>query len=586
MGNKVGMSEITDFSDDLQEASEAIRSQLDQVKESIETINGMNSFSGKAAKEAKQYFGELHGTILESFKGLFDDLEENLQQHIQTFESNVDPSDSTIIQSDYLQEVKEEINEVFEDLKEQDESIHDTIKDVSDISSATPPSFLDVDEWKSKTDRKIKELNEDLDAFTGEGDETDVKATMNQIEKAMNNAKANEGKARFADFEGASKMIELKKLQDYNENKKEEQTGKAEDVKKSTIKNLNNTSSKNIVNKVYQEFKDGDIGYDKYLTILDSVKNTSENTDKTGIEKKSAIAFIDYLEDHDMLDQYVKDNLDDKSSFYLKQSKEDYKNKDIDKATYDSIRSGVLEDGSTFIEDASENKMPISVSKQTKNKVVQWGNKKYIESTIVHKDDDPEHGYLIGEDNEFKYGTILAGAGYYENDWKKQQDQTGGTTKGSLIHVGGETDSDVVDGRFHQDLLKGEIAAKNGGSSVFGLNAPLPLIKAEGKAQEIEGSVQAGPDTLAEGWGIGGKGSLLKGKTHGGFDEGSIGFSAKGALAEGEGSVYVPIPFTDTEAKLTGGASAGSIGGEGKFGKEMKVDLRFLLGFKLGVKFE
>src|SRR5699024_377292 len=115
----------------------------------------MSSFSGKAAKEAKQYFGELHLKILESFRGLFDDLEANLQQHIDTFGSEVDSSDSAIIKSSYLQEVKEDINEVFEDLEKQDEIIHDTIKEGSDISSATSPSFSDVDEWKKKQKKNI-----------------------------------------------------------------------------------------------------------------------------------------------------------------------------------------------------------------------------------------------------------------------------------------------------------------------------------------------------------------------------------------------------------------------------------------------
>src|SRR5690625_7047923 len=82
--------------------------------------------------------------ILESLRDVFDDLEANLQQHIDKFGSDVDSSDSAIIKSSYLQEVKEDINEVSEDLEKQDEIIHDTIKEVSDISSATPPSFSDV----------------------------------------------------------------------------------------------------------------------------------------------------------------------------------------------------------------------------------------------------------------------------------------------------------------------------------------------------------------------------------------------------------------------------------------------------------
>jgi len=231
MSHKVDISEVHEFSDDLQGASEEIQSSLIKVKKGIENINGMSSFSGKAAKEAKQYFGELHLTILESFRGLFDDLEANLQQHIEKFGSDVDSSDSAIIKSSYLQEVKEDINEVFEDLEKQDEIIHDTIKEVSDISSATPPSFSDVDEWKKKAIKKFTELEEDLSSFNGVGDETNVKEIMHQIETVMSNAKTSEGKARFADFKGATRSGELAKLIDYNANKREERKDKLDSLK-------------------------------------------------------------------------------------------------------------------------------------------------------------------------------------------------------------------------------------------------------------------------------------------------------------------------------------------------------------------
>src|SRR5699024_6784849 len=184
--------------------------------ERIDSINGMDSFSGKAANEAKGYFNELHLTILESFRGLFDDLEENLKQHIQTFATEVDSSDSAVIESNYLEDVKEDINEIYEDLEKQDEIFHDTIENVADITSATSPDFSEVNEWKRKSVEKIKELDEDLASFTSKGDETDVKEIMNHIETVMNNAKTSEGKARFADFKGASAMKDLKKLMEYN----------------------------------------------------------------------------------------------------------------------------------------------------------------------------------------------------------------------------------------------------------------------------------------------------------------------------------------------------------------------------------
>ncbi|MEM5594613.1 hypothetical protein AAHH67_27915 [Niallia circulans] len=48
----------------------------------------------------------------------------------------------------------------------------------------------------------------------------------------------------------------------------------------------------------------------------------------------------------------------------------------------------------------------------------------------------------------------------------------------------------------------------------------------------------------------------------------------------------MPIPFTDYTIKGTVGASAFGVGGEAKVGKEIVLDLRLLLGVKLGISFE
>lgn len=53
MGDKADIPEVTDFSNDLQEAFADFRSQLNKVKESMEAINSMGSFSGKAPKKQK-----------------------------------------------------------------------------------------------------------------------------------------------------------------------------------------------------------------------------------------------------------------------------------------------------------------------------------------------------------------------------------------------------------------------------------------------------------------------------------------------------------------------------------------------------
>lgn len=214
---KVDMGEVHAFSDDLQHISADINSQLAKVIKSVETIDGMTSFSGKTAKDAKRYFNELHVTVLTAFQGLFEDLEANVKQHIKTFESNVDESENTIITSHYLQEVREDIEEVFKKLTNEDEKIYDIITEVSDISSAKSPDFSDVNEWSKKATKATKELEEDISSFTSTGNETDVQEIMQRIETVMNQANSSVGKTRFEGFKGISSIDALGELTDYNE---------------------------------------------------------------------------------------------------------------------------------------------------------------------------------------------------------------------------------------------------------------------------------------------------------------------------------------------------------------------------------
>ena len=219
-----------------------------------------------------------------------------------------------------------------------------------------------------KAIKKLTELDEDLSSFNGVGDETDVKEVMHQIETVMSNAKTSEGKARFADFEGASQGSELAKLQDYNEDKKEAMIEKVKDFKESTIKALNKTSSIDVVNKAYQEFKDGDIEYDQYIAILDSVKNTSENMSEEKIKENTTDSFIAYLEDRGMLEDYLNEhatfaeqekinNLDKETKGYVDRIEEAYKNDELNNADYEELRSSALNEGATATEKLLEEKL-------------------------------------------------------------------------------------------------------------------------------------------------------------------------------------------------------------------------------------
>src|SRR5699024_10496057 len=128
--------------------------------------------------------------------------------------------------------------EVFEDLKTEDENIADILKEVSDITSAKPKEFSDVDKWNTKAVKKAKEMDEDLDTFTGIGDEHDVETVLSQIESVMEQAQTSKGSARFSDFKGASNMKALEKLQAYNEDKENDTSETSAKITEDNIDDL------------------------------------------------------------------------------------------------------------------------------------------------------------------------------------------------------------------------------------------------------------------------------------------------------------------------------------------------------------
>ncbi|MGM8366787.1 ribonuclease YeeF family protein [Virgibacillus sp. W0181] len=240
-------------------------------------------------------------------------------------------------------------------------------------------------------------------------------------------------------------------------------------------------------------------------------------------------------------------------------------------------------------------------------------NGKYATSKLTHlqsieeapnnvcyapKTSNPEDSYIIAGDTveSTENFSVTGGAGWYNNDWMGLDDfsesgQVGGGSEFSLVHGGMDYDSDIIDANMNTDILKGSVETRVGGESVFGLNLPLPLAKAEAKAYTIDGRYQFDRNMPYLGDWIGGTGYEAKGsagnaQAYAGFDKGSVGVAAKVSLAEGEVSQIIGIPFTNTDVKVTLGGSAGSVGGEAKIGKETMLDLRALFGIKLGISFE
>lgn len=205
-------------------------------------------------------------------------------------------------------------------------------------------------------------------------------------------------------------------------------------------------------------------------------------------------------------------------------------------------------------------------------------------SDTSEKEVEKTSPYLTGDSVQRGDFTFEAGAGKVENDWSGYGDgdgQLGGSSKLSGIHTGVKHDTDVLDSSFDLQVGAAEAQASVGGQSIF------PLVKAGGTVYAAEVKTQLDKEIDYVGrTGLQAKGEILKANAYAGVDNASVGFAAKAAIAEGEVSGILPIPFTDYNFKGTVGGSAGGVGGEAKIGKETTLDLRFILGIKLGISFE
>ncbi|MBT2598932.1 MULTISPECIES: T7SS effector LXG polymorphic toxin [unclassified Oceanobacillus] len=309
MGHKIDVSEINDFSDDLNMASDDITLNLKKVKENINQLTDLTSFSGKAAMEAKNYFNDFHKTLAESLTGLFDDLVKNVSKHLEKFETDVDSNAFVIIESDYLKDTEADISEYYEKLYNQYEAIKEAVDSVTDISTATAPIFYSVNKDKNESNKVITELDEKLAIFISGNEVSEIKNLIHQIESTMSRAQKNEGVDRFADYTSASDNSGLAALKDYNEGKQwEAEIEKAREVRDKTIKELDQQSSKDVINLAYSEFENGDIDKETFYSILSSLSKTKGSINEDNINNEEAKILIEYLEDKKMLDQYVTDN--------------------------------------------------------------------------------------------------------------------------------------------------------------------------------------------------------------------------------------------------------------------------------------
>lgn len=220
MGHKVDLAEVTAFSSKVNTSSQDVELSLDAVIDGVNKIRSMESFTGSAASSAKKYFGELHLSLSDAFQVLFISLNEHLKEHVEKFQSGVDSSSEAIVQTDYLETIKQELDTEYQKLSGYQRGVSGIIDDISDIVSISTPSFSSVINDYRDTAKIIDELDKNLNSFTnkGKGHDNTTKEIIHHIEVIMRKANVATGEARFSDFKSGTAnkdVLETKDLVSY-----------------------------------------------------------------------------------------------------------------------------------------------------------------------------------------------------------------------------------------------------------------------------------------------------------------------------------------------------------------------------------
>lgn len=197
MNKKVDLIEVNAMSKKVATAKEAVVSDLNTVSACIDQLSSMESFQGETANSAKEYFSYGHQTIIASFQHLFINIHENLKNHIDTFQTNVDKSESTRIFSHYLEDLEQNIDENFTSLEEVSNNVNRTLIEVSDLIPMSNPDFNHVRYAHSEIHKIIENLRMNLDTFSKQVKNEGIEEMLNQLSNLMKELQTYKGQDRF-----------------------------------------------------------------------------------------------------------------------------------------------------------------------------------------------------------------------------------------------------------------------------------------------------------------------------------------------------------------------------------------------------
>ncbi|MDE5416357.1 hypothetical protein, partial [Alkalihalobacterium chitinilyticum] len=169
----------------------------------------------------------------------------------------------------------------YEALEVQHETVNNTIRSVSDISSATTPSFGFVRNDNDTGVNVAENLLDHLNSFTsiGRSSTSQIESLLQEIKTTLNHAGAVSGSTRFTDYKGNATAIALVNLKEYNQANQQIRQEQIEDL---------DEESRVIYEKAKEDYENGEIDKSVYDSIVSGVINTGAGFMRNAITEEVA----------------------------------------------------------------------------------------------------------------------------------------------------------------------------------------------------------------------------------------------------------------------------------------------------------
>ncbi|MEE9728544.1 T7SS effector LXG polymorphic toxin [Listeria seeligeri] len=187
MGKKVYFDEVQNFSNVFNQVGNEEIMRLHSLLENINEIGTLESFQGKSAQTAKAYLNEVHGTVMILLVQAISRVRELVTDDIGRFQQDVDSATTTIIDEEYLKEVKKKVEKNYTKFTEIHDSLDKTVSGVNDLVPNAVPSKIAIKDSKDDFVKNINLLDTHLENYDKRkrSGTNEVKKILKQVEAIL-----------------------------------------------------------------------------------------------------------------------------------------------------------------------------------------------------------------------------------------------------------------------------------------------------------------------------------------------------------------------------------------------------------------